>query len=113
MTRIRMDWKNLRLELKGHAGSAPRGQDMVCCAESILSQTLIRALEHMEIIGRTGLDWTGSSAQGYLLIDADPGRGHEAEVKDYFRFAVTGLQMLADAYPEFIEIREDGKDGIS
>jgi len=106
MTKIRMDWKNLKLEMKGHAGSAEAGKDLVCCAESILSQTLIKALEVMEILGRTGLDWTGNPEQGYMLIDADPAREYQAEVEHYFRFAVTGLRMLAEAYPQYIELRE-------
>lgn len=106
MTKARMYWKGLELVLKGHANSAEKGKDLVCCAESILSQTLIKALEVMEILGRTGLDWTGNPEQGYMLIDADPAREYQAEVEHYFRFAVTGLRMLAEAYPQYIELRE-------
>jgi len=106
MTKIRMDWKNLKLELKGHAGSGPAGSDLVCCAESILSQTLIGVLEDMRMAGQAGIEWTGTAEQGYLMIDGDPARGYEAEVQHYFKFAVTGLRMLAEEYPQYIELRE-------
>lgn len=105
MTKIRMDWKNLKLEMTGHAGSAPAGQDLVCCAESILSQTLIGVLADMA--EDADMDWTGTPEQGYMMIEADPRKGHEAEVQSYFRFAVKGLRMLAEAYPQNVEIRED------
>lgn len=107
MTKIRMDWKNLKLEMTGHAGAAPAGQDLVCCAESILSQTLIGMLEEMEEAGAADLEWTGKPEQGYMMIEADPRKGYEAEVQSYFRFAVKGLRMLAEAYPQNVEIRED------
>ena len=107
MTKIRMDWKNLKMELDGHAGSAPYGRDLVCCAVSTLSQTLIYALEDLQKNGKTDVDWTGNQKQGYMLIEADPRRNHEAEVQHYFRFAVEGLRMLAEEYPQFIELRED------
>lgn len=105
MTKIRMDWKNLKLEMTGHAGAAPAGQDLVCCAESILSQTLIGVLADMA--ADADMDWTGKPEQGYMMIEADPRKGHEAEVRSYFRFAVKGLRMLAEAYPQNVEIRED------
>ena len=107
MTKIRMDWKNLKLEMDGHAGSAEPPHDLVCCAISILGQTLIYALEDLQKNGKTDVDWTGNEKQGYMMIEADPRRNHEAEVQHYFRFAVKGLRLLAEDYPQFIELRED------
>ena len=38
MTKIRMDWKNLKLEMKGHAGSGPAGNDLPGKCGTLLCQ---------------------------------------------------------------------------
>lgn len=107
MTQAKMDWKNLKLEMKGHAGSGPKGSDLVCCAESMLMQALVQTLEDMKREGMTDVEWTGAASQGYLMVEADPAQGREAEVRMAFRVCVTGLRMIAEKYADYIELRED------
>ena len=110
MTKIRMNWATHTLEMTGHANSGPPGQDLVCCAESILSQTLIRSLEVMMESGDALLEWEGNQEEGTMRIHAEA-EDYAKEVSYYFQFALNGLNMLMDEYPEYIEVREVYENG--
>lgn len=84
------------LEVQGHAGWGPRGQDIVCAGASALVYALAGYLEE------TG-DLLGCRLEpGYALVQ---GRG------EAFRVAEKGLRMLAEAYPGAVEVRGDGPAG--
>lgn len=108
MTEIEMDWSNLQLEMWGHANSDEPGKDLVCCAESMLSQALVKALEDMKAEGVLhDMIWRGSQRIGTLSLQAFPKDKERAEVRAVFRTAVTGFRMLANQYPQFIRLREE------
>ena len=107
MTKARMYWRGLELVLKGHANSAPKGQDMVCCAESMLTQALLQTLIEMEKEKKTSMNWAGSDRSGCMCIRATPAEGQEEIVRAVFRVCVTGLRMLAEEYPQYIELKEE------
>ena len=112
MTKIRMNWATHTLEMTGHANSGPPGQDLVCCAESILSQTLITSLQVMATCGEVLLEWEGNQEHGTLWIHAETkDKERQKEMTHYFRFALNGLNMLMDQYPEYIEVREVCNNG--
>ena len=46
MIRARYGRRALTLELRGHAQSAPKGQDLVCAAASTLAFTAAEALQN-------------------------------------------------------------------
>ncbi len=95
-----------RLEVFGHAGYAPRGQDIVCAGASMLMETLV-----------------------YVLADCDEAEccayneptGHRVSVKltgsifptdlTAMEFAKTGLALLAERYPENIHYEDKSQDG--
>ena len=107
MTKARMYWKGLELVLKGHANSAEKGKDLVCCAESMLTQALLQTLIDMEKEKKTSMNWAGSQRSGTLCIRATPAEGQEEVIRAVFRVCVTGLRMLAEQYPEYIELKEE------
>ena len=84
------------LTVRGHAGYAAPGKDIVCAAVSALVETMIAAIEqvttdHIRTNKATGLvdiTWERLSDRGLLLIDA------------FF----VGIKMLSDQYPEHIRI---------
>ena len=106
MTKARMDWGKLKLEMNGHANAAEKGRDIVCAAESMLTQALLQTLLEMNEEKKLWLEWTGSAAAGYLKMEAAPLDDYKAEVRACFRICVTGLRMLAEKYPEYIELEE-------
>ena len=107
MTKARMNWKRMVLDLDGHAGSGRRGQDIVCAAESMLTQALLQTLMDMEEERKVSIEWTGSPEMGFLHIEAAPAEEYTDEVSACFRVTVTGLRMLAEEYKDYIELEEE------
>ena len=95
-----------RLEVFGHAGYAPRGQDIVCAGASMLMETLVYVLAdcdeaeccaYNELPGpRVSVKLTGSIFPTDLTA---------------MEFAKTGLALLAERYPENIHYEDKSKDG--
>lgn len=74
-----------RLRIRGHAGYAPPGQDIVCAAVSILAETLASMLPPERIF----------LGEGRADFDC---REEEME------FVWRGLSLLAHRYPENISL---------
>lgn len=95
-----------RLEVFGHAGYAPRGQDIVCAGASMLMETLVYVLAdcdeaeccaYNEPTGpRVSVKLTGSIFPTDLTA---------------MEFAKTGLALLAERYPANIHYEDKSKDG--
>lgn len=82
--------------LKGHAGYAPHGQDVVCAAVSVLVQTFCASVEELTTdkikadmtAGNAVIQYGNLSKEAQLLADS----------------LFVGLQMIADNYPENVQI---------
>lgn len=95
-----------RLEVFGHAGYAPRGQDIVCAGASMLMETLVYVLADCDeaeccaynepTAPRVSVKLTGSIFPTDLTA---------------MEFAKTGLALLAERYPENIHYEDKSKDG--
>ena len=95
-----------RLEVFGHAGYAPRGQDIVCAGASMLMETLVYVLAdcdeaeccaYNELTGpRVSVNLTGSIFPTDLTA---------------MEFAKTGLALLAERYPANIHYEDKSKGG--
>lgn len=95
-----------RLEVFGHAGYAPRGQDIVCAGASMLMETLVYVLAdcdeaeccaYNEPTGpRVSVKLTGSIFPTDLTA---------------MEFAKTGLALLAERYPANIHYEDKSQDG--
>ena len=95
-----------RLEVFGHAGYAPRGQDIVCAGASMLMETLVYVLAdcdeaeccaYNEPTGtRVSVKLTGSIYPTDLTA---------------MEFTKTGLALLAERYPANIHYEDKSQDG--
>ena len=95
-----------RLEVFGHAGYAPRGQDIVCAGASMLMEMLVYVLAdcdeaeccaYNEPTGpRVSVKLTGSIYPTDLTA---------------MEFAKTGLALLAERYPANIHYEDKSQDG--
>lgn len=83
-----------RLTLRGHAGYAPRGRDIVCAAVSALFWALAETLEEKKAVQEITV------RQGAATIAAK--EGCEAELALVQR----GLSMLAVKYPQCVQIEK-------
>lgn len=86
-----------KITASGHAGYAPKGQDIVCAAFSVLSLTLDAAVkkftdDDVQISlesGRMEAQWQQVSPKGQLLINT----------------YIEGVMALAENYPEYIKVQ--------
>jgi uncharacterized protein YsxB (DUF464 family) len=91
------------IEAHGHAGAAPKGQDIVCAAVSVLMQTLADAVEEM---AREGQLETGcvSYADAELRVEAMPKPAYAETLAVLYSFAALGLDALAAQQPDHVRI---------
>lgn len=80
------------ITLSGHAGYAPRGQDIVCEAVTILCHTLEASISQ----GRC------EKRSGFFRADRRE-TTHDEEV--LFHAFITGLRILSEVYSDFIQIK--------
>ena len=92
-----------RLEVSGHAGAAPIGEDLVCCAVSTLVQTLAQCVLNLYSDGCVvGFPTTTLSAEGSCVEAVGVGNG--VTVRCAYETVLTGLQMLAEQWPKFVTL---------
>lgn len=83
------------ISVAGHSGYAPPGQDIVCAAVSVLTETLIRALAA-----------EGAAAEARL----EDGRANvtfgklSERAKGYAAFFARGAAGVAEAYPQYVKL---------
>ena len=101
MTRIHMDWMKMDLTAEGHANSAPKGEDLVCCAISAITTTLAEYLINVK-----GARAKVDLRDGGCRIRAKPLPWKKKQCREAYRQAMIGLDQLADQYPEYVSIEE-------
>ncbi|HHT47237.1 MAG TPA: ribosomal-processing cysteine protease Prp [Firmicutes bacterium] len=100
------DNRPLSVEVKGHALFAPSGSDIVCAAVSILTQTVLFALEDL-----LGLKPPAMIKNGYLLMSSPAEIDKEKEEKCFLLLEtmLLGLKETARSYPRHIVYTEEKK----
>ncbi len=95
----------LSMELVGHAGFAQMGKDPVCAGASVLAMTLAQCAKAMEEAGRLREKAHILLRGGRALVTVKPREGFLDEARHLFWVGETGLRLLAEAYPGYIEIQ--------
>lgn len=88
--------------MRGHAGLAAAGSDIVCAAASVLADNLAAGLERL-----CGVRLDRQAASGYLqlqiaLEDSTP------ETELLFASAALGLRSVAAEHPLRVQVRTEG-----
>lgn len=89
------------VKIRGHAGYAPRGQDIVCAGVTAITQTLVESIESL-----TGNEIKYDMSPGRVDIEIkDPDEDAQLLMDSFF----VGAEMIADEFPEYVrvEIRND------
>lgn len=90
--------KECCITIKGHAGYAPHGQDIVCAAVSALTQVFLSS------VGRLTADALKCDiAEGNAVIQYENLSSDAKLLKDSF---FLGVRMIADEYPEHVKLTE-------
>ena len=83
-----------RVRFSGHAGYDTAGRDIVCAAVSALYYTLAANL---------------SDRPGFTCRqDADGAELRCPGAAEAIRFVTRGLRAIADAYPDYVRVEEEG-----
>lgn len=91
----------LALKMDGHANAMRNEQDhdLVCCAASILLQTMIRSCQLYP-----GITVEGNAAIGKADILLKHKNTAEEAAKHRYQMTLDGLEMLAKTYPQSVWI---------
>lgn len=92
----------LCLTVEGHAGYAPKGQDIVCAAVSVLVQALAGALSRLDENRLFDFAVDGTANSGSAGITAVPTSRGWDRVYGMFQMALTGFYLLGKAYPDYV-----------
>lgn len=94
---IKYDARRGLLRCDGHAGYAPRGQDIVCAAVSAVLYTLAANLPRRRV----------------RKLELTPGKAHICakgwRARRAFRFALRGLAAIARSYPACVHVERETK----
>lgn len=85
----------------GHAGFAEKGQDIVCASATMLAYTLAENL--LEMPGAVD-DVKHIFTDGKIEVSAVAKDSMASVIELVFDVIVTGMRMLADQYPEHVEL---------
>ena len=97
----------LSMELRGHAGFAELGKDPVCAGASVLGMTAAQCVKSMEEAGRLQKKAHILIRSGRVKVTAKPKEEAFDEARLLFWAAETGLRLLSEAYPGFIQVKRE------
>lgn len=92
-----------QLRMKGHAGYAEEGKDVICASASMLFYTLCQSLRSMEdsLIKEPKMQMTKGRAE----VSCMPKSEHEGTIDVIFYTVINGYHMLAQQYPEYVNLK--------
>ena len=102
MITIQYARKRHSLRIKGHAGFANIGQDIICASVSMVFYNLAQVL--MDYDKDTMARPVKMRFGDVSLIEATPKDAVRAWVDHDFYFAMRGFSMLAEQYPEYVNV---------
>ena len=108
MTQIRFD--GMRMTAKGHAGSGPFGSDVVCAGMSTLFVTVAEVILEMRDDGKLQRDPEVQLCPGDVILGMEPTTAGMDKAQNLWDFLLTGCQMIADSYPQYVVITEAEAD---
>ena len=102
----------LTLKLKGHAGQADIGHDIVCASCSILAYTVAQIVKTAGIEGDLQAVPVLKLDSGDAEVTCEPWEEEEAygAIKSAYVFAQVGYNLLAHNFPEFVKLKPFGTE---
>lgn len=98
-------WKEMhRVSVSGHAGSAKKGEDLICAAASMLTYTLAKAVGDLEELGalyEAHIDMEDGKAE----ISCKPKSRMKHAARIAFDTVMGGFLLLSQKEPGFVSLR--------
>ena len=95
---------SIHMTLKGHANAAPKGEDLVCSAATMLAYTVAQAVQFMDEQGKLQKRPKIHIVEGDAVIIATPTEDAYAEALHTFWVAQCGVHVLAHNYPQHVTL---------
>ena len=95
---------SIHMTIKGHAGSAPKGEDIICSAATMLAYTVAQAVQFMYENDKLKKKPKVSFKDGESIVIATPTDEAYAETLHTFWVAQCGAHVLAHNYPQFVKL---------
>lgn len=109
MIEIQYEPVALHVRLKGHAGAAVKGQDLICCAASTVTCILAANVRDMQ-----RRNWLKQAkirlAPGDAEILCTPRNAQKEVVQNRVDALCLGYALLAEEYPDFVRLEIKGGD---
>ena len=102
--------KTLRLKVKGHAGQAEAGKDIICSSASILAYTVAQNIKMAESRGLLKYSPTIKLKEGNTIISCRA-KDDDCYSESLHTYCVvqTGYQLLAHNYPQYVAVEMFGE----
>ena len=101
MTRVLYEPKRFHLRIDGHAGSAPKGEDLVCAGVSALAFALLQAMTDFD-----GSEAVVEEEDGIIDVRCDPAPYEVIACEAVMDAFAGGLSLLASEYPQYVKYEE-------
>lgn len=95
----------LSLKVKGHAGQAEIGKDIVCASASILAYTVAQVVSNIESKGGLKKPPTIKLRKGGTVITCHPTEEYMNELAHTYYVAEVGYSLLAHNYPQYVDFK--------
>ena len=105
----RTEDNTLLFKIDGHAGQDDKGHDIVCSAASILAYTLEQTMRYIEEQGGFELNPVIQLSEGKAIVLVRPKEEYEGEVMQSFFTIEVGFSLLAQNYPQYVELKPFGQ----
>ena len=102
--------KTLSLRLKGHAGQAEVGKDVICASATMLAYTVAQMVKYMENDNKVTRKSTIRLKKGNIEITCHckTDEGYAEALHTYF-MAQVGYSLLAHNYPQYVALNSLGE----
>lgn len=95
---------SIHMVLKGHAASAPYGEDLICASATILAYTVAQAIQYMHESDRLKRKPKIRLMEGSITIICTPKEDSYEEALHTFWVAQCGIELLAHNYPQNVSL---------
>ena len=93
---------SLHMKVKGHANTAPKGEDLICASATMLVYTVAQAMTFFEQHGFLAEKPKIKIREGKAYIHVLPKEEYHAEALHTFWVAQCGAHLLAKNYPDHV-----------
>ena len=101
--------KTFLFKIDGHAGQDDSGHDIVCSAASILAYTLAQTMRYIDEQRGFEINPVIHLSEGRATILVTPKEEYEGEVLQTFFTIEVGYSLLAQNYPQYVELKPFGQ----